>query len=82
MQNSSVGAFSLYGRGVYLLFLDESGQLSEGKFFALGGVALRASDWHALRGKVERAELGNRGAADEQRHENVLDELTQRSHGP
>ncbi len=34
---------------VHLLFLDESGQLSEGRFFALGGVALRDRDWHALR---------------------------------
>ena len=34
---------------MHLLFLDESGQLSERKFFALGGVALRASDWPALR---------------------------------
>ena len=32
-----------------LLFLDESGQLAERKFFALGGVALRDSDWHLLR---------------------------------
>jgi hypothetical protein len=34
---------------VHLLFLDESGQLSERRFFALGGVALRDRDWHALR---------------------------------
>jgi hypothetical protein len=34
---------------VHLLFLDESGQLSERRFFALGGVALRDGDWHALR---------------------------------
>ena len=34
---------------VHLLFLDESGQLSEGKFFALGGVALADADWHLLR---------------------------------
>ena len=34
---------------MHLLFLDESGQLSERKFFALGGVALRDSDWPALR---------------------------------
>ncbi len=34
---------------VHLLFLDESGQLSEGKFFALGGVALADGDWHLLR---------------------------------
>jgi hypothetical protein len=34
---------------VYLLFLDESGQLSERRFFALGGVALRDRDWHTLR---------------------------------
>jgi hypothetical protein len=35
--------------GVHLLFLDESGQLAERRFFALGGVALRDSDWHHLR---------------------------------
>jgi hypothetical protein len=34
---------------VHLLFLDESGQLSQRRFFALGGVALRDRDWHALR---------------------------------
>lgn len=34
---------------MHLLFLDESGQLSERRFFALGGVALRDGDWHALR---------------------------------
>jgi hypothetical protein len=34
---------------VHLLFLDESGQLSERRFFALGGVALRDRDWHQLR---------------------------------
>ncbi len=34
---------------MHLLFLDESGQLSERRFFALGGVALADSDWHALR---------------------------------
>jgi hypothetical protein len=34
---------------VHLLFLDESGQLSERRFFALGGVALRDSEWHELR---------------------------------
>jgi len=35
--------------GMHLLFLDESGQLSERRFFALGGVVLRDRDWHALR---------------------------------
>jgi len=34
---------------VHLLFLDESGQLAEGKFFALGGVAVADADWPALR---------------------------------
>ena len=34
---------------MHLLFLDESGQLSERKFFALGGVALGDGDWHRLR---------------------------------
>jgi hypothetical protein len=34
---------------MYLLFLDESGQLSERRFFALGGVALRDGEWPELR---------------------------------
>ena len=34
---------------MHLLFLDESGQLSQRRFFALGGVALRDRDWHTLR---------------------------------
>lgn len=34
---------------MHLLFLDESGQLSERKLFALGGIAIRDSDWHELR---------------------------------
>jgi uncharacterized protein DUF3800 len=34
---------------MHLLFMDESGQLSERRFFALGGVALRDRDWHELR---------------------------------
>jgi len=34
---------------MHLLFLDESGQLAERKFFALGGVALADTDWHELR---------------------------------
>jgi Protein of unknown function (DUF3800) len=34
---------------VHLLFLDESGQLSERRFFALGGIALRDTEWHHLR---------------------------------
>jgi hypothetical protein len=34
---------------VHLLFLDESGQLSQRRLFALGGVALRDRDWHTLR---------------------------------
>ena len=33
---------------MHLLFLDESGQLSERKLFALGGIALRDSNWDAL----------------------------------
>ncbi len=34
---------------MHLLFLDESGQLAERRFFALGGIALRDRDWRALR---------------------------------
>jgi Protein of unknown function (DUF3800) len=35
---------------VHLLFLDESGQISQGGLFALGGVAVRDADWPELRG--------------------------------
>lgn len=34
---------------MHLLFLDESGQLSERRFFALGGVAVLDRDWRTLR---------------------------------
>ena len=34
---------------MHLLFLDESGQLSERRFFALGGIAIRDADWPPLR---------------------------------
>jgi hypothetical protein len=34
---------------VHLLFLDESGQLSQRRLFALGGVVVRDDDWHGLR---------------------------------
>jgi len=34
---------------MHLLFLDESGQVAERRFFALGGVAVRDTDWHRLR---------------------------------
>jgi hypothetical protein len=34
---------------VRLLFLDESGRIGQDGLFALGGVAVRAHDWHALR---------------------------------
>jgi hypothetical protein len=40
---------------VHLLFLDESGQLSERRLFALGGIAIRDADWHALRDLWQRA---------------------------
>jgi hypothetical protein len=33
---------------VHLLFLDESGQLKERRFFALGGVVIRDRDWRGL----------------------------------
>ena len=32
-----------------LLFLDESGRFGEDGLFALGGIAVRADDWRALR---------------------------------
>jgi len=34
---------------MHLLFLDESGRVSDRRFFALGGIALRDTDWHELR---------------------------------
>jgi hypothetical protein len=34
---------------VHLLFLDESGRLDQGGLFALGGIAVRDSDWPDLR---------------------------------
>jgi hypothetical protein len=34
---------------VHLLFLDESGQIDQGGLFALGGIAIRDSDWPELR---------------------------------
>ncbi len=37
------------GLAVYLLFLDESGKLDQGGSFALGGIAVRDTDWPALR---------------------------------
>jgi hypothetical protein len=36
---------------VHLLFIDESGQLDQGGFFALGGIAVRDSDCIDLRGR-------------------------------
>src|SRR4051812_4776402 len=36
-------------RSVHLLFLDESGQIDVGKLFALGGIAVRDTDWPELR---------------------------------
>jgi uncharacterized protein DUF3800 len=39
---------------VHLLFLDESGQLSQRRFFALGGIALRDGDWPELRDAWQR----------------------------
>ncbi len=34
---------------MHLLFLDESGQLDQRRFFALGGIAVRDADWPELR---------------------------------
>jgi hypothetical protein len=34
---------------VYLLFLDESGQIDQGGLFALGGIAVRDTEWPELR---------------------------------
>ena len=48
---------------VHLLFLDESGQLSERRFFALGGVVVRDRDWHTLR-DFWQATLGEHAGVD------------------
>ncbi|MGH2920736.1 MAG: hypothetical protein ACRDKU_01540 [Gaiellaceae bacterium] len=34
---------------MHLLFLDESGWLDQGGLFALGGIAMRETDWPQLR---------------------------------
>jgi hypothetical protein len=34
---------------MYLLFLDESGKIDQGGLFALGGIAIRDTDWPELR---------------------------------
>jgi hypothetical protein len=34
---------------VHLLFIDESGRIDQDPLFALGGIAVRDSDWHLLR---------------------------------
>jgi hypothetical protein len=49
---------------VRLLFLDESGQLSERKFFALGGVVIRDTDWHELRDLWQETLAGHAWPAD------------------
>ena len=47
---STPSAWQIYPRPVHLLFLDESGRLDVGKgLFALGGIAVRDSDWPLLR---------------------------------
>ncbi len=43
------GAALVSTQAVYLLFLDESGRLDQGGQFALGGIAVRDSEWRALR---------------------------------
>ena len=49
---------------MHLLFLDESGQLAERRFFALGGVALRDDDWHLLRDRWQRTLEAHRWPGD------------------
>ena len=44
---------------MHLLFLDESGQLAQRRFFALGGIALRDRDWPALRDAWQRTLEGH-----------------------
>ncbi len=36
-------------RRVRFLFLDESGKIEDGRLFALGGIAVRDTDWATLR---------------------------------
>jgi hypothetical protein len=45
---------------MYLLFLDESGQIDQGGLFALGGIAIRDTDWPELR-RSWHATLRNEG---------------------
>lgn len=40
---------SYYPPRVHLLFLDESGRIDQGGLFALGGIAVRDTEWPALR---------------------------------
>ena len=40
---------------VHLLFLDESGRLDQGGLFALGGIAVRDTDWPELRDRWQAA---------------------------
>jgi hypothetical protein len=45
------------------LFLDESGQLAQRRLFALGGIAIRDSDWHELRNRWQETLAMNRWPA-------------------
>jgi hypothetical protein len=49
---------------MHLLFLDESGQLSQRRLFALGGLALRDQDWHRLRDLWQSALAAHSWPAD------------------
>ena len=49
MSRAMIGAEEVHNPCVHLLFLDESGQLEQRRFFALGGIAVRDADWPELR---------------------------------
>ena len=49
---------------MHLLFLDESGQLDKDPLFALGGIAVRDSDWHLLRDAWQQTLRGHNWPLD------------------
>lgn len=53
-------------RAMHLLFLDESGQLSEQRFFALGGIAVRDLDWRVVRDLWQSTLAGARWPAEKE----------------
>jgi hypothetical protein len=49
VSKTAMGPAGHYARVVHLLFLDESGKIDQGGLFALGGIAVRDTDWPELR---------------------------------